>query len=347
MSSKRTPSQDPASASNQSRESGTTPPTEKTGSGTEAGSTSQVEPRAAGDRTTASAPGSQEEAAAIPVSSPATEHPAERRSRARGKAMAALAARDGVDAAEALRRAVADHPALFRPQLDAAWTLLAAAEESGIAPDLDAADRQLAAAAWNTANLLVALAAKLEAGAGSEERQTPGGRPTGSVRVWAAEIVGAVQALDVYRRAVTRTGDELVVVLEPRLRELFEEAARLAPKAPSERIAAAFAEDLTAAVTDVGVYLDDALAARIRSDVLGGRTLPAEAAIAATVLVLARDHGVTEEAVRGGAAERIRQEIGDRPLRLYGESGEAQGVPRLHELAEEIEAEAGRTEADS
>lgn len=265
--------------------------------------------------------------------------------------MTVIASRDGVDAAEALRRAVTEQPALFRPQLDAAWSLLSAAEESGIARDLSAADRQLATAAWTTANLLVALAAKIEAGAGSEERQTPGGRPIGSVRVWAAEIVGAVQGLDVYRRAVARTGDELVVVLAPRLRELFEEAARLAPKAPAERIAVAFVEDLTAAVTDVGVYLDDALAARIHSDVLdgvrGGRTLPADAAIAATVLVLARDYGVTEEAVRSGAAERIRQELGDRPLRLYGESGEAEGVPRLHELAEEIEAEASETEADS
>jgi hypothetical protein len=250
------------------------------------------------------------------------DDPRERRRHELAEAIAAIASRDNVDLPAAQRRAVAARPELYRPQLDSLWALVEQAEAWGVVRDLSAEDRRLASRAWNVANLLVGLVARLDAGGGDEARETHEGRSLGTIRDWVTTIVDTFEGLTVRKRAVNRATDEAIVALRSELQALFSAVKRVRKRAPRNEIGDAFMHDLDAATAGVGVILSASERGRVRSGpltaLLDGSTSPALAANDATAICLGRTYGVAPDAVREGAKERLAREPPTRPRRSPG-----------------------------
>ncbi len=254
----------------------------------------------------------------MPIPAPDTEHPRERRDREWSERAHAIADRDGVDLMKGYERARRERPGFYRPHLDGLWSLAAQAEEWGVATNLSKQDERDAWSAWTIGNLIIALAAMLESGRGDEQRQTHGGRPIGTIRQWVKDAVAAFEAIGIYKAAVNKTGDELAVELGEPLRYLFKRAKELRGKAPADKIAEAFMADLTTAAVSAGTHVNSEEAGKVKdgplAEILDGRKSPREAAIDATVIVLWRNYQLSRDAVKEGAKERIKQELGDKPL---------------------------------
>jgi len=241
-----------------------------------------------------------------------SDNPRERRRRELADAIAAIVARDDVDLSTAQRRAVAERPELYRPQLDSLWALAEQAEAWGVASNLDAQDWRLASRAWNVANLLVGLVARLEAGGGDEPRETREGRSLGTIREWVATMADAFEELTVHKRAINRAADEAIVALRSELQALFTTIKTLKKRARRAEIVDALMRDLDDVIAHVGVTIAAAERDRVRTGplaaLLDGSTSPALAANEATAVLLGRAYGVAPDAVREGARERIARE---------------------------------------
>lgn len=241
-----------------------------------------------------------------------SEQPRDRRKRELAEAVAAISGRDRVDLGFAQRRAVVERPELYRPQLDHLWALAEQAEAWGVARELGAQDRRLASRAWTIANLLIGLVAQLEAGRGDDARETHEGRSLGTIREWIERMVDAFEALTIHKRAVNRAADEAIVTLRSDLQAMFTTAKTLRKRAPRAEVVDAFMRDLDDVAAHVGASVTAAERQRVRTGpltaLLEGSASPALAANTAASILLGRVYGVTPDAVREGAKERIARE---------------------------------------